>query len=556
MELFDKDDKIIMPVTVPISITVNLAAHDFDYIAVQVETYDPIMREVLSRWANGELIQYRCQGRFGTQTGDVNSVYAYDDNGSGEFTLYGRSHKEIMRNVLGFIDPSVNAVQRTYAATHKLYSGSALAVVRSVLTDNLVNRIGVPMTFPSGDLGNHVEIDFRFDEIYQHLYEDGTDNGGVKLQDNGNIIFDIARDFKAHRFEMTAREPTHHDQLIEVKSGLISRWEITSDRGEANRIVVGGPREMADRVFGSTEGDVTAPKTQEAAASEKAAINANIKARAKTRDDAIAALRATNKNQVKGYKNVMTKALGVAADKFNKAKKAALDKYIKDAAKAKTDYEKDLAKTTRDSTISGAKSTWAADNKAARDAYNASVKTANTALSTGIKNANSAYATDVATQKDLLNQLMREWPYPNRRFPAEMFTEDTSPEGIASDDLNPEDPQRKLDTIDDIADELNKYAVTKMAENGQKGGIVGEMIESDVFYLGNPLKLGDYVRLGVDETLELGEQQIEKVTITWTKDDGYKVEITRPDGEESTEEATLKKIISSLKELSTRTRRR
>ena len=40
VELFDENDDIIVPVTMPISITNNLQAFDFNYIAVQVETYD------------------------------------------------------------------------------------------------------------------------------------------------------------------------------------------------------------------------------------------------------------------------------------------------------------------------------------------------------------------------------------------------------------------------------------------------------------------------------------------------------------------------------------
>lgn len=49
VELFDENDDIIVPVTMPISITNNLQAFDFNYIAVQVETYDSVMREVLNR---------------------------------------------------------------------------------------------------------------------------------------------------------------------------------------------------------------------------------------------------------------------------------------------------------------------------------------------------------------------------------------------------------------------------------------------------------------------------------------------------------------------------
>lgn len=557
VELFDMNDEIIMPVTVPISITYNLQAFDFNYLAVQVETYDRIMKEVLSRWANKELIQYRISGRFGVGTGDLNSVYAYDAGaGSSEFSFYGRSHKEIMNNTLGFIDPSLNAVQRTYAATHKVYKGSALKVMRDVLTDNVVNRLGVPMTFPSGNLGEQVDIDFRFDEIHKHFYLDGIDKGGAVLAENGNVIFDITRNFAQHRYELTAREPDTHEQLIEMKSGRLDRWQVTADRGEANRIVVGGPREMADRVFGSTEADGDAPKTQSVAKSEKALIESRKKQLVKDRDSALAAERTASAKRKKALNATRQKALSKATVDYNKAIKAATKTYDAAMAKAKTDSARNSAKYTFQSAKSSAQSTRVRDRERAQSDYKDALKEENTTQGTNLKTIELAYKTNVATQNQLLKTLLNQWPYPNRRFPAEMFTEDTSPDDIASEKLNPTDPQEMLNTITEIANALNKTAVTKRADNGPQTDVSGELVETDQFYLGEHILHGDYVKIGIDRDTEIGTQQIDKVIITWSKDDGYKVQLTKPDDTATTEEDTLKRILSALQDLSTKTRRR
>ena len=555
VELFDENDDIIMPVTAPISIVNNIQAHDFDYIAVQVETYDSIMREVLKRWTNKELMQYRISGRFGVQTGDLNSVYAYDAE-SGEFSFYGRSHKEIFHNVLGFIDPALNAVQRTYTKTHADYKGSALKVVRDVMTDNLVKRIGVPMDFPSGNLGNQIDVDFRFDEIYKHLWEDGEDRGGAKLAENGNIIFDIYRDFAKHKFVMTAREPVHHEQAIVVRSGLIERWQMTSDRGEANRVVVGGPREMADRVFGSTEADGEAPKVNTIAKAERDRINANITALGKARDAEKNKIRKDSSAAVKKLQAAKRKAENAAKKKYSSDLNKAKKKYDAAMKKAKTQAQKDSAKYSYDSDKRSAKSTRdSAISSAARD-YKEDLKAENTQKATDLKTADKQYNMDVATQKQLLTTLLKEWPYPNRRFPAEMYTEDTSPEGVKSEKLNPSDPQEAIASIPEIAKALNKTAVTKRTENGPNVTVSGQLLESDTFYLGGTIQPGDYVMIGVDEELLLGEQEIEKAIIAWTKDEGYKVQLSKPDDTETTEEETLKRITSALKDLSTKTGRR
>src|SRR5699024_9706043 len=94
------------------------------------------MREVLQRWSTLELIQYRGTGRRGAETGGLNSVHAYDQAGSGECSLYGRSHTQVFNNVLGFIAPAVSAVEPTYATAQTRSRTSAL---RSTSTSGLTS---------------------------------------------------------------------------------------------------------------------------------------------------------------------------------------------------------------------------------------------------------------------------------------------------------------------------------------------------------------------------------------------------------------------------------
>ena len=77
VEIFDGNDQIVGPITRPISITYNLDAFRFNYLAVQMETTDPFGNEVYQRFLDGEHLFYRIAGRFGVDTGDINSVYKY-----------------------------------------------------------------------------------------------------------------------------------------------------------------------------------------------------------------------------------------------------------------------------------------------------------------------------------------------------------------------------------------------------------------------------------------------------------------------------------------------
>lgn len=419
--LFDKDDEIIVPVTRAISVTYNLEAHDFNYVGVQVETYDEVMRKVLSRWGEGELIQYKIEGRFGADTGDLNSIYAYDQQGSGEFSFYGRSHKEIIKNLVGFPDPSTNVVKsyedpntasRQYGKGYKTYTGKAGQVMFDVIKDNLQTRLGVAIV-SSGSLavGNDVTIKFRFDEIHKHFYADTKDKGGALLEENGNVIYDITRDFAKHRYVFTAREPAVLEQSIEVTSGLIERWQFTSDRGEVDRAIVGGPGEAKKRM--------------------------------------------------------------------------------------------ELEKT-----------------------------------------------------REVIQ---------HRRFPAESFVENTTPD-IDEEDKAPYMPDKPTEdnpgpTLAEQKKEraaqlvaMLEYAEGKLEEHDRKSAITGQILESDHFYLGKSFHLGDYVKIGVDKDLPLGTQQIEKVIVTWTVADGYKVQLTKPNEAESSEMEVLKKVVAAVKELATRDR--
>src|SRR5699024_1407487 len=142
------------------------------------------------------------------------------------------------------------------------------------------------------------------------------------------------------------------EQRVEVRSGLINRWQITSNRGEASRVIVGGPREMADRVFGSTEADETQAPTELAVAkADKALIESRIKQLDKDRDSANNSERKASSARKRTLKNTLSKAQAAAQKKYTAAVNKAKKDYKAALAKAKNDSDRRSAKYTYDSDL-------------------------------------------------------------------------------------------------------------------------------------------------------------------------------------------------------------
>ena len=471
VEIFDGNDQIVGPVTRPISITYNLDAFRFNYLAVQMETTDPFGNEVYQRFLDGEHLFYRITGRFGVDTGDINSVYKYRQDGAGELSLYGRCHKEIMFTTLGFPSPGVD-VPGSQNATHRTYSGSELEIIRAVLRENVRDRLGVPIRFQTGDLGKNFEVDFRFDEIAAHLYDDSEDRGGLLLEENGTIIVDIKRDFDKHEYVLTARLQEHHEQPLSDVGGNISRYQATFDRGEASRVIVGGPGEMLDRLFA----DLPYPKTQynSGAGQFTRGISDALRNGKKDHEAAIETARDLNKSQ----------------------------KEIQEAEKAWTLREANLRRDLRQ-----------------------------------------------GLEMHSLNK--PAVPHPRRGHIAETFYENTSPDVTKQRFKNDEEP-----SVEDLINAMREAGTKKLEEMGPKGGISFTLNETDQVYLGpdGAFQMGDWVRLEADGT-DFGEIQLTKAVASFTREDGYSLELSDTELTESAEAAQVDRIIKAMRDLTNRTRR-
>lgn len=465
VEIFAEDDGIIAPVTRPISITYNFDAWDFNYLACQMETRDPLGQELLQRFADGELLQYRITGRFGFDTGEIHSVYTHRTGRTGETSIYGRAHQEVFRQVLGFPSPTID-IPQGQTAERKTYTGSELAIMRSVLADNLRDRMGQKIRFQSGDVGNTFTVDFRFDEIFSHLYQDSAEKGGPLWEENGKAIFHLWRDFEKKEYVLEAREAVHHEQALTEQSGLITRAQVTVDRGEASRVIVGGPGEMLDRMFV----DLPYPKTQyDAGAGSKARVRAQ---------------------EYRALENAHEQELEDARDdNLSEKERQAMEKRHAAALAAKK----------------------------------------------------KQMFTDITTASSNRPAV----PHPRRRLAAEVFYENTNP------DTNVEDPR-----FDQQYTAMRDAGQGKLDEMGDKGGVGFTIEETDHIHLGGAFQMGDWVRIEVGDGVDLGEIQLKKGLVSFTRDEGYQVQLSDTEIVETPEQEQVDRIVRALRELMTSTRRR
>lgn len=469
VEVFDSNDEIIGPVTRPISITNNLDAFRFDYVAVQMETTDPFGNEIYQRFIDDEHLQYRIHGRFGESTGDINSVYKYKRDGKGEVSFYGRSHKEIMFSVLGFPSPDIDAPQGQ-STVSKVYTGSELAIIRQVLADNVRDRLGVPFRFQSGDLGKNFRIDFRFDEIAAHLYDDAIDRGGLLLEKRGDIVVDIHRDFNKHEYVLTARLQEHHEKVLSDVGGNISAYESTHDRGEAARLIVGGPGENRNRTFV----DLPYPDAEYAAGAGQAVSDYSDKIRLMEENHKAAVELARDQNKPLQYIQNLEK-----------------------------DHEARL-----------------------KFEWNSFV----------VRHRNRSLATKPSVA------------HPRRGFPAEAFTENTNPDTAAKSEESATYKQK--------VDAIREAGTKKLEELGPKAGLKFTINETDQVYLGpdGAFRMGDWVRIEIDG-VDFGEIQLTKAVMSFTRDEGYKLQLSDTELTESYESAQVDRIARAMRELTNGTRR-
>jgi hypothetical protein len=157
----------------------------------------------------------------------------------GTVTLYLEDDFRLLGNTRGWPVPTAALTAQT--SEYYTVTGDAETIVKDVVTQNITNRLGRPVTcatnlnrgatVPSG-------LKFRFEKLQDVLFPAVEQAGlGVTFRQSGTgIVCDVY-------------EPGVYDHPLTEESGIVQAWSFSEADAEATRVVVGGSGDGTARVF-------------------------------------------------------------------------------------------------------------------------------------------------------------------------------------------------------------------------------------------------------------------------------------------------------------------
>ena len=160
---------------------------------------------------------------------------------AGYLTVTVEDDFRILREVLGWPAPSALISDQAWRE-YKTYTGNAETIVKTVVTENAVNRLAIPGLSVAANLNRGAVVPegvpFRMHPLSDQLFPAVEDAGvGVSVRQVGaGIVLDVY-------------ESTTHPRTLSVRGGTLKAARWTRTRPRATRAVVGGPGEGTARMF-------------------------------------------------------------------------------------------------------------------------------------------------------------------------------------------------------------------------------------------------------------------------------------------------------------------
>ena len=163
-------------------------------------------------------------------------------SGSVEFDVIGDF--SILQTTLGWVVPGAAITEQGTAGTNWTMTGPAETVLKAAVTENAVNRLGLPITVPTTlGRGSTVSARLRFQTLHERLIltEDGAgiiDSGIAAdiVPTEGGLLLDVWT-------------PKTVLQPINERSGIVKSWSYAYDHAKITRVVVAGQGEGTLRLF-------------------------------------------------------------------------------------------------------------------------------------------------------------------------------------------------------------------------------------------------------------------------------------------------------------------
>src|SRR5690606_12693345 len=134
----------------------------------------------------------------------------------------------LLRNVLGWPSPD-RALDAQDQVTHRTITGAAETVVKTLVAENAITRLGLPVTCATDQArGDTITVDARFaplaDVLFPAVEQAGL--GVVVYQEGAGLVVDVVA-------------PGEHPRVLSEASGAVQSWSLAASSPGATRVVVG-----------------------------------------------------------------------------------------------------------------------------------------------------------------------------------------------------------------------------------------------------------------------------------------------------------------------------
>lgn len=237
ISVYDKDRRFRCQIGNPATLTATPRHNLVSTLSMSVPLGHARINELL---ADGARLKVSFRGEH-LISGPITADELTSDGVGGLYTVTVEDDSRILRDILGWPVPGAGITAQG-TAEYRTYTGNAEQIVKAAVTENGVNRLGIPglVVAPNLNRGAIIPggVPFRMHPLADQLFPAVEDAGlGVTIRQSGaSLVLDVY-------------EPQTHPRTLSVKGRTLKNVTMTRTRPRASRTVIGGQGEGTARKF-------------------------------------------------------------------------------------------------------------------------------------------------------------------------------------------------------------------------------------------------------------------------------------------------------------------
>lgn len=236
IKIYDKNLNFKAFIGDPISLVVTPRFNQTGTAAMEVEADHKAAEHLLATGARAVIF---LRGQF-LMSGKIHRRKAEGPTIDSVLTLYIKDDFRLLHQILGYPVPG-QPITNQGGSEYATYTGNSESIVKNVVTDNMVSRLGMDVTVATNQNRGATIADgvkFRFHPLYEQLFPAIEQAGiGVTFQQSGSsIVCDVYA-------------PPVFDRVLDEASGVVASWSWEDQDPEATHVVAGGQGEGTARMF-------------------------------------------------------------------------------------------------------------------------------------------------------------------------------------------------------------------------------------------------------------------------------------------------------------------